>query len=131
MSLANLLGDIFSGNFKNAEARIENWWSGVSPSIQAFITTIETDEGAVLESLVSVAAKDVIAGGLNTASFLAAIKDVGEQLLEKNITMANTVITAALNTEVMSQASAAGVTVPTNAGPAVVPPVAVPVSTAS
>lgn len=126
MSVANLLGDIFSGNFTNAEARIKDWWSGVSPAIQAFITTAETDEGAILQSLVGVAAKDVLAGGFTTASFVAAIKDVGAQLLAKNITLANTTITAALNAEVGLQASTAGVAVPTNAGIAVVTPVVVP-----
>lgn len=126
MSVANLLGDIFSGNFTNAAARIKNWWSGVSPGIQAFITTAETDEGAVLQSLVPIAAKDILAGGFTTASFVTAIKDVGAQLLAKNITMANTVITTALNAEVTVQAAAAGVAVPTNAGMAVVAPVVVP-----
>lgn len=126
MSVANLLKDVFTGNFTNAEARIKDWWSGVSPAIQAFITTAETDEGAILQSLVPIAAKDVLAGGLTTASFVAAIKDVGAQLLEKNVTLANTTITAALNAEVGLQAAAAGVAVPTNAGTAVVAPVAVP-----
>lgn len=126
MSVTNLLKDIVSGNFTNAGARIKNWWDGVSPSIKAFITTAETDEGVILQSLVGVAAKDVLAGGFTTASFVAAIKDVGVQLLAKNITMANTVITTALNAEVTTQAAAAGMAVPTNAGTAVVAPVVVP-----
>jgi hypothetical protein len=126
MSVANLLGDLFSGNFTNVEARIKNWWSGVSPAIQALIVTVETNEGQILQSLVPIAAKDVLAGGLTTASFVAAIKDVGAQLLEKNVIMANTTITAALNAEVGTQAAAAGVAVPTNSGTAVVAPIAVP-----
>ena len=42
----------------------------------------------------------MIAGGLTTASFVAAAKDVGSQLLSQNVTMANTVIFSALNAEV-------------------------------
>lgn len=126
MTVANFLKDVFTGNETNALQRIKNWWAGVSPSIQAFITTAETDEGQILQSLVPIAAKDVLAGGLTTASFVAAIKDVGAQLLEKNIVMANTTITAALNAEVGTQAAAAGVTVPTNSGTAVVAPVVLP-----
>lgn len=126
MSVANLLKDIITGNETNAWERIKNWWAGVSPAIQAFITTAETNEGQILQSLVPIAAKDVLAGGLTTASFVSAIKDVGAQLLEKNITMANTTITAALNAEVGTQAAAAGIAVPTNAGAVVVAPVVVP-----
>lgn len=126
MSVINLLKDIVTGNFTSAEARIKDWWNGVSPAIQALIVTVETNEGKILQGLIPLAAKDVLAGGLNTASFVAAIKDVGAQLLEQNIVMANTVITAALNAEVTTQAAAAGIPVPTNSGPQVVAPVAVP-----
>src|ERR1700680_458674 len=107
MSLFNFLGDVFSGNFTNAEKRLKDWWSGVSPALQAVIVTAETNEGKILASLVPIAAKDVLAGGLTTSSFVSAIKDVGSQLLAKNIVMANTAITTALNAEVSLQASAA------------------------
>lgn len=126
MSFENLLKDIVTGNFTSAEARIKDWWNGVSPAIQALIVTVETNEGKILQGLIPLAAKDVLAGGLNTASFVAAIKDVGAQLLEQNIVMANTVITAALNAEVTTQAAAAGIPVPTNSGSQVVAPIAVP-----
>jgi phospholipase/lecithinase/hemolysin len=128
MSVLNLLKDLATGNFTSAKARVENWWSGVSPAFQALIVSVETNEGKILQGLVPIAAKDVLAGGLTTASFVTAIKDVGSQLLAQNITMANTTITAALNAEVGVQAAAAGVAVPTNAGPAVVAPVVVPVT---
>jgi predicted porin len=126
MSLANFLKDVFTGNETNALARLKNWWSGVSPGLQAVIVTAETDEGKILQSLVVTAAKDVLAGGFSTASFVAAAKDVGSQLIAQNITMANTLIFAALNAEVGTQAAAAGLAVPTNAGTTVVAPVVVP-----
>lgn len=104
MSLANLIKDVFEGNFTNAEARLKDFWNSLSPGIQAFVTAIETDEGKILQGLVVVAAKDVIANGLTTASFVAAAKDVGTQLVAQNITMANTTVFAALNAEVGAQA---------------------------
>lgn len=131
MSLSNLLKDVFTGNFTNAEARIKDWWNGVSPGIQAFIAKVETDEGKILQELVVVGAKDVLAGGLTTASFVAAAKDIGSQLAAKNITMAQTDIFAALNAEVGSQAAAAGTVVPTSTGPAVVAPTALPTDPSS
>lgn len=131
MSVANLLKDVFTGNFTNAEARIKDWWSDVSPSIQAFITTIESDEGKILQGLVEKAAQDVLAGGLTTASFVAAAKDVSAKLLAQNISMAQTDIFAALNAAVGHQAAAAAVPVATSTGTVVVPPVAVPVAPAA
>lgn len=128
MSLSNLLKDVFTGNFTSAEARLKDWWNGVSPGIQAFITKVESGEGKILQGLVVVAAQDVLAGGLTTASFVAAAKDVGSKLASQNITLAQTTIFAALNAEVGAQASTAGVTVPTTTGPAVVAPVALPQS---
>ena len=100
MSLSNLRKDVFTGNFTNAEARLKDWWNGVSPAIQSFIQKVETDEGKILQGLVRVAAQEVIAGGLTTASFVAAAKDVGNKLLEQNITMAQTDVFAALNAAV-------------------------------
>lgn len=105
MSLENFLGDVFTGNFTNAGKRLEDWWAGFSPLVKAFATKLATDEGKILEGLVVVAAQDVISGGLTTASFVAAAKDVGAKLAAQNITMAQTDIFAALNTAVgVSQA---------------------------
>jgi len=115
MSLANLIKDVFSGNFTSAEARIKDWWSSLSPGIQAFVTTIETSEGKILQGLVVTAAQDVLTGGLTTASFVAAAKDVGTKLAAQNISLAQTTVFAALNSEVGAAASAAGVVVPTTA----------------
>lgn len=125
MSVINFLKDVFTGNETNALARLKDWWSGVSPGVQAEITTLETGEGKILSSVAVIGAKDVIAGGFSTASFVAAVKDIGAQLLAQNITLAQTTIFVALNAEVGHQAAAAGIPVPTNAGVAVIPPVEV------
>lgn len=116
MSLANLIKDVFEGNFTNAEARLKDWWTSLSPGIQAFVTKVETNEGQILQGLVVTAAQDVLAGGLTTASFVSAAKDVGQKLVAQNVTMAQTTIFAALNAEVGTQAAAAGVAVPLNNG---------------
>lgn len=100
MSLVNLIKDVFDGNFTNAEARLKDWWTSLSPGIQSFVTTIETDEGKILQGLVVTAAQDVLTNGLTTASFVSAAKDVGTKLAAQNITMAQTTIFAALNAEV-------------------------------
>lgn len=105
MSVANLLKDIFTGNFTSAEARIEDWWAGVSPSVQMFITKVETDEGKILTGLAETAAEDIISGGLTTASFVAAAKDIGNKLVAQNIAMGQQDIFAALNIAVGAKTS--------------------------
>lgn len=72
-------------------------------------------EEQILAELLPAAAQLVIDGGLNTESFVAAAKDLGAKLLEKNITLAKTTIFTMLNTQVETQAVAAGVPLPTNA----------------
>lgn len=126
MSLVNLLKDVFTGNETNALARIKDWWNGLTPGIQATVTTLETAEGKILQGLVVTGAQDVLKNGLSTASFVAAATDVGSKLLSQNITLAQTTIFTALNAEVGAQAAASGVAVPTNAGTQVVPPVTIP-----
>lgn len=115
MSLSNLIGDVFSGNFTNAEARLKDWWSSLQPSFQVFLAKIETDEGKILQGLVTVGAKDVLEGGFSTASFVKAAMDIGTQLLAQNIVMLQTDIFAALNIEVAKAAVDAGIPAPTNA----------------
>lgn len=112
MSVANLLGDIFSGNFTNAGARIKDWWSGVAPSVKVFINKVETDEGKILTGLAEVGAEDVLAGGLTTASFTAAAADIESKLISQNITMAKTDIFAAINIAVSAKNTPAAVVPP-------------------
>ena len=106
MSLENFLGDVFTGNFTNAEKRLKDWYTGFSPLVKQFAQTLATDEGRILERLVGTAAQDVISGGMTTAAFTKAAKDVGTQLVAQNITMAQTDIFAALNTAVSVAKSA-------------------------
>jgi hypothetical protein len=111
MSVANLLKDIFTGNFTSAAARIKDWWDGVAPSVQSFLTKIETDEGKILTGLAETAAEDVLSGGLTTASFVAAAKDVEGKLVSQNITMGQQDIFAALNIAVGAKTSPVAVPV--------------------
>lgn len=97
MSVLNLIKDLATGNFTNAWGRVKDWWSGVSPSVQSFLVKVETDEGKILTGLAEVAAQDIISGGLTTASFVAAAKDVGSKLVAQNIAMGQQDIFAALN----------------------------------
>lgn len=85
MSVMNLLKDLATGNFSHAATRVQDWWSGVSPQIQHFLTEAESDEGKILEGLADVAVNDIATGGFSTASFVNAGKDVLAQLIAKNI----------------------------------------------
>lgn len=105
MSVANLLKDIFTGNFTSAEQRIANWWSGVQPSVQMFITKAETDAGQLLSTEAETFVEDIISGGLTTASFVSAAKTIGADLLSKGITMGEQDIFAALNIAVGAKTS--------------------------
>lgn len=105
MSLGNFLGDVFSGNFSNAYARLKDWWKTTLPSLKDFMNKAATDEGKILEGLISTAAQDVLAGGLTTASFVAAGKDVLAKLIAQNISTFNMqYVMALLNIEVSPKA---------------------------
>lgn len=107
MSVTNFFGDILTGNFSNAWARLENWWSNAMPELQDFLTKAATSEGQILEGLITVAAQDVIAGGFTTASFVAAGKDVLAKLIAQNIATFNIqYIMALLNIKVAPAAPA-------------------------
>lgn len=127
MSVINLVKDVLAGNFTNAAHRVKDWWTNSAPQwLKNVITTVETKEGKILQTLLPIAAQDVIAGGFSTDSFVKAAKDIGAALAKQNITMANTVIFTALNGEVFNISTAEGIEVPTNTGSAVVPAPVVP-----
>jgi hypothetical protein len=116
MSVGETINDVLHGNFSHAEARVEDWWdNSLSPGFKLFITKVKDDEGKILQGLVAVAARDVLAGGFTTASFVTAALDVGSKLLAQNIVMLQTDIFAALNIEVASAATTSGAPAPTNA----------------
>ena len=92
--------DLFSGNFSALEADISSAISKLPAWAQNFITTLESEEGRILSGLVSTAAQDVIKNGVNTASFVAAAKDVEAQLKAQEINLGTQTIYSALNAAV-------------------------------
>lgn len=108
MSISNFFEDVFTGNFSNAFKRVEDWWNSMMPELKDFVAKAATDEGKILESLISVAAQDVIAGGFTTVSFVEAGKDVLAKLIAQNIATFNIqYIMALLNIKVVPSAPAA------------------------
>lgn len=97
MSIEELAEDVLHGNFAHAEQRIEDWYSGLPPWVQDFVTTAKTAQGQILTSLAEVAAQDVMNGGFTGASFLAAIADVGMKLAAQEISFGEQQIYAAVN----------------------------------
>ena len=80
-----ILSDLFSGNFSGVYEDVVKSLQKLPPSVQNFISALESDEGQILQNLVSVAVKDVETAGFTTASFVAAGKDVLAQLVSQNI----------------------------------------------
>lgn len=113
MSLGKFFADFFAGDFSHAWSRIQDWWNSMMPELKDFVTKAATDEGKILESLIVVAAQDVITGGLTTASFVAAGKDVLAKLIAQNVTTFNMqYIMALLNVKVAPQAPRVVATAP-------------------
>ena len=101
---------------------VENFIAGetakfLPPSIQAFVVTMLSAEGQILQGLVEVAAQDVLAGGLTTASFTTAGKDVIAKLVSQNITLGTQTVFTALNAAVAAVAPPVVAPAP-NAAPA-------------
>lgn len=123
MSLGALLGDVMDGNFSHAFQRVKDWWASAMPELTAFVEMAATDEGKILEGLISTAAQDVLTGGLTTASFVAAGKDVLAKLVAQNISTFNLqAVMAMLNIKV--SAAAPPVVLPSVAAPVDAAPVA-------
>lgn len=89
MSAGELFHDFFSGNFSNAFKRLEDWWNGLPAWLKTPVSMAATAEFKILESLLDVAAQDVLAGGLTTESFVNAGKDIVAKLVQQNITTFN------------------------------------------
>ena len=101
--------DLIRGNFSQAVTDFNTWWDNVPAWAKNFLTKITGDEGAILESLVSTAVTDVQSGGVTTASFVAAGKDVLAKLEAQNISTFNMqYVMAAIN----AAAADAGITKP-------------------
>ncbi len=104
--------DIFTGNFSAIPADFEADVAKLPSWAQSLITTLETDEGQILSGLVETAAQDVLAGGLTTASFTNAAKNVAAQLVSQNITLGTQTVYSALNAAVAAVAPAATAVAP-------------------
>ena len=102
-----VLQDFFSGNFAKVETDIEKSLSNLPPWAQSLIGTLESDAGKLLSVAVTTAAQDVINGGLTTASFNAAAKDVAAKLTAQGTTMGTQIIYSALNAAVAAATPAA------------------------
>jgi hypothetical protein len=71
-------------------------------SLQAIVVLAVTDEGKILQGLVTTAAQDVITDGLTTASFTQAAKNVISQLVSQNIALGEQIVYTFLNAAVAS-----------------------------
>ena len=102
--------DLFSGNFSALEKDVTSGIAKLPDWAQKLVTTLESDAGQLLNTLVTTAAQDVLNGGLTTASFTAAAKDVESKLVSQGITLGTQTVYVALNGVVASLAPAAPAT---------------------
>lgn len=105
--MTGFLKDLFSGDFKAAEGDVVAALQKLPSWAQSLISTLETEEGQILSGLVEAGAKDVLSGGLTTASFTAAAKDVESKLVSQEITVGTQTVYAALNAAVAEVAPVA------------------------
>ena len=102
----SFFSDLFSGNWPAVEHDVAASVAKLPVWAQTLITTLESEEGQILGGLVATAANDVVSGGLTTASFTAAAKDVEAKLVAQEITLGRQTIYAALNGAVAAVAPA-------------------------
>lgn len=103
MLVEQVLEDIVTGQESAALAKVESWWSNLLPEIEAEMKILASAEGQILQGLLPVAAQDVINGGLTTASFVAAGKDVISKLVAQNVNLGTQTVFSALNAVVSSK----------------------------
>lgn len=99
-----ILQDLFSGDFTAVENDIAKSLLTLPTWAQSLIATLESEEGKILSGLVTTAASDVLAGGLTTASFTAAAKDVEGKLVSQEISVGTQTVYSALNAAVAAVA---------------------------
>lgn len=73
------------GALHDATTWLKNRFTSLPSWVQAFLNKTGTQEYTILQSAVTAGVKDVVAGGLSTASFVAAGKDILAQLIAQNI----------------------------------------------
>lgn len=85
----------FSTTWSNLVAKIEN----IPDSVKSMLDKLETDAGTEMQGLAAIAAKDIAAGPLTTASYTTAAKDILAQLpVDGGILISD--VLAVLNAEV-------------------------------
>lgn len=62
MSVENFIGDVLEGNISHAIKRIEDWWSGLQPELQAFVQKFATDEGQIVWNAAKAGLADLASG---------------------------------------------------------------------
>lgn len=97
--------DLFTGNWTALEDDVSSGVAKLPSWAQTLVTTLETGEGQILSGLVQTASQDVIKGGLTTASFVTAAKDVITQLIAQEIKLGEQLVYAALNAAVAEAAA--------------------------
>lgn len=87
----------FSNEVDVLLAKIEN----VPDSVKATLNKLETDAGQEAQSLAALAAKDIVQGGIiNTASYVAAAKDILAKVTADGVTIILPDVFFILNAEV-------------------------------
>lgn len=99
--------DLFDGNWTALEGDVSLAVAKLPTWAQSLVATLESAEGQILNGLVETAAQDVLTGGLTTASFTAAAKDVGTKLVSQEINLGTQTVYAALNAAVAAVAPTA------------------------
>jgi len=100
--------DLFSGNFSGALSDITSAFAKLPVPVQSFVTKVEDDTDNLIMGLAQTAYQDVVAGGLNTASFVAAGKDV----VAKGLAQGKTILMSDAMVAVNLVASSAGLSAP-------------------
>lgn len=95
--MTGIFKDLFSGNFSGVVDDIKSAFAKLPTPLQAFITKVENDAEGLLMSLAQTAYNDIASGGLNTASFVAAGKDVVAKAAAQGTTILMSDAMAAIN----------------------------------
>ena len=75
--------------FERVIGGLEKQFNSLPGWLHSFIVKIASSEGDILQALVAVAVEDVKTGGLTTAAFVTAGKDVYAKLVAQNISTFN------------------------------------------
>ena len=102
--MGKVFTDIFTGNFSAIPADFAADVAKLPTWAQNLVTTLETDEGQILNNLVEAGATDLLTKGLTTANFTATAKDIEAQLVTQEINLGTQTVYSALNGAVAAKA---------------------------